>query len=540
MLYCVQVYFLGFRLMLTLKEIRKKISQVGSFIKDVGLETKNSNDAALQNYLTREQQASIINDMADLIQTMLDPDFSKKVSELITKYIDVIENIKSKISRLGSEEVRPKPINKFIACLQTAGEDLVKFRTKIVKEENDILLEQQYILDGLYQAMIYRFYGLRTSIDWVSRPKSFDLCGNKKTYDFCLLMDEPGLRCASGIDQVQTEEGPIEIIVNFYGTLDFASTMADLDKGGPGQELLKRHEHNLVKQLDALMSQLREQNATQHFRLRISGHSLGGALAKGFTHTLQRAIALQCSSPDEVINQILENQPKTPLKQLNALRRKLRDDQKKFVGLKHLNSIEGITLYALGAPGISHETDEHASLMTHLHDPNFLRVYHHFHERDIIPQFGEAEFLSGKVIPPNVATNKEICFLVPLNDWDIKFSQPLPFPGCNKAAMAAHNKIIHGEKNVVSTTRDLNGSDLTNKLKFSFLMIAVYEIFKIIVTLLAYSEWLRKKWDFLVTCPHKKMEEPKYSRYRQFTAPPLKQTEKLASINSFNPLLAKP
>lgn len=40
-----------------------------------------------------------------------------------------------------------------------------------------------------------------------------------------------------------------------------------------------------------------------------------------------------------------------------------------------------MTVYALGAPGLSKKTDRHASLFTYYHPVDFLNVYNHYHRK---------------------------------------------------------------------------------------------------------------------------------------------------------------
>lgn len=67
------------------------------------------------------------------------------------------------------------------------------------------------------------------------------------------LMDQPGLRCTATLPADINNQGPIELQLNFFGTIDWASKAADVDEGGPGQETLKRHEVTLLKQVHSVL-----------------------------------------------------------------------------------------------------------------------------------------------------------------------------------------------------------------------------------------------------------------------------------------------
>lgn len=266
-----------------------------------------------------------------------------------------------------------------------------------------------------------------------------------------------------------------------------------------------------------MIEHLAEKYPNRPINLRINGHSLGGSLAKGFAHSIQRALAVQDKKPEEVVSEIAKrlakkekeqqaggerinanspiyNSPETQ-NDLQSLSRQLEKDKKNFTRLKSLERLNKVTVYALGSPGVSKKTDDHATLLTYSHDSNFLSVYNHFHEEDLITKFGESEFLSGRKITPNIATNKNVVFKVGVTKWEIASEGTLPFPGITKKVMAVHNKMIfwHNqdfpENRVQTRVSDIHNVESPSREKFYFnpirvfLLTAVIKIIAAIVSL---------------------------------------------------------
>ncbi|MFT4060300.1 MAG: hypothetical protein QM652_12225 [Legionella sp.] len=384
--------------------------------------------------------------------------------------------------------------------------------------------ELENIQKGLYQHQLYTFtYHLSpdshksTRLNKNCLIKEIDYNQNKARYRVYPLMDQYGLRCTAAIP-ISIPSGPIELQINFFGTIDFAAEIADMEKEGPGQETLKKHEIKLLEQINSMIEQLNAIHPNKTFRLRLAGHSLGGALAKGFAHSLQRACAVQKNTPSTIIKNIKEelgkeiqiNNSILP-KVLQSLEKKLVVDKDKFKKFKALNKIEGITVYAAGAPGLGKTTDQHASLLTYNHQPDFLRVYNHFHREDIIPKFGTTEFLSGKNgITPRITTNKVIQYDIEITDEEIKKSLPGAFPGMTSRVMAAHNKLIYNSNQPIqSTIFEFKEFDyLLEKFPFSIYKRALYDALFLFKRFLASFETMTKLIPSLKSWPEEVIAKP--------------------------------
>lgn len=352
----------------------------------------------------------------------------------------------------------------------------------------DQKLEEKEIINGYYQRDI-------DIIQNTLLPKAISLPLNQRASinleasllafpDHCctLLFDRDGLRCAVS---VPLENSPfIEIQVVFFSTIDFRSCYIDLEAEGPGQETLKKHEKTILKKLDAVCGQVQEEFPLSLIRVRLSGHSLGGTLAKGFAFSLQRALAVLREKPDSIIRKIskglgLRQEHTQQLSWLDSLNRQLTADSNTFKELSHLGAISAIVVYALGAPGLGIRTNRLACLMTYFYDPRFLSVYHHHHKKDLFVAFGKTEFLSNKDgIQPRVTINKDIEFDVDLTSKNrINVKWVLPFPGITIDVMAYHNKSILDSsirQKIETQTKDLQDSALRDKSAFSKARYGLY------------------------------------------------------------------
>lgn len=266
--------------------------------------------------------------------------------ELISQYITSsdrfnVDELSQKIIELINEitkhfpEINVNDLDEAIHCLaQDQGlEGIIQQNDKELKD----------IKRGLYQGQLYSFtYELPKNRKSGSRlpvgpiEKAVGISQDRATYMVYPIMDQPGLKCTAAISK-QVSLGPIEIQINFFGTIDFASLSADIERGGPGQQTLKEHEAKLLKQVNSLIESMSAIHPNKTFRLRLAGHSLGGALAKGFAHSMQRACAIQENTPEAIVMKIkrelkeeasIENTVSDQVFQ--SLQKKLKADQDKL------------------------------------------------------------------------------------------------------------------------------------------------------------------------------------------------------------------
>ncbi|RJT47326.1 hypothetical protein [Legionella taurinensis] len=329
--------------------------------------------------------------------------------------------------------------------------------------------EFERIKSGEYQTKLYQFtYDNYAAIfQYKNQPVS--------DYEVHPLLNRPGLRCSAAVATDRSGD-TIELHINFVGTIDFASKHADIDDGGPGQETLKKHEKELINKVNDMVLALSKQHPDKKIRLRVAGHSLGGALAKGFVHTIQRAcIAQEEGGRDAIMTRISDAGFKHSDEA--RLRKKLNSDKEKFKNMTGLSQISGVTLYALGSPGVSRATDEDATALSHAHDRDFIRVYNHCEEGDITRRFGESEFLSGRYGKPNVKVNKAIRYEGEVDEYRKGKVQSLPFPGMTRTVMAKHNLTVLAEnhKRALDITA-LMSEKAEEKFDFSVLHWALFKV----------------------------------------------------------------
>ncbi len=326
------------------------------------------------------------------------------------------------------------------------------------------------IQSGYYRRQLYEFTYYCITPDYNIFECRGDEPWKKLNHSLYPLVNRPGFRCTAAIAEGATD--PIEIQINFFGTMDFASKYADIDNGGPGQDTLKRYEKELLLKINDMIKNIDTHG--KPIRLKLAGHSLGGSLAKGFCHSIQRACAVQNKTPQEIIDAIKAH-PNAQDLVINEPRllKKLTKDQGQFAGLSELRKISGVTVYALGAPGVSKETDQDATAMSYCQENHFLRVYNQYHEKDLIRKFGESEFLSGKHGRPNIITHKSFIYDFEISQEKKNAAKALPFPNTGQSVMALHNATIYANtKHKIIDTLD----DTEEKFVFPLYLWVVYKI----------------------------------------------------------------
>lgn len=80
------------------------------------------------------------------------------------------------------------------------------------------------------------------------------------------------------------------IYINWTGTHNVPTIVADLEKGGPGEESYRKEELDILQQINQCVASVAKRS-DRKLNIVVTGHSLGGALAQLNTHTLERAIA---------------------------------------------------------------------------------------------------------------------------------------------------------------------------------------------------------------------------------------------------------
>lgn len=421
---------------------RKKLTSHYDAIKAL---TTSMNEARLLN--PAEMQAVQVS-LSNFPETDLSGhDFSMLASEEFRETISKLdEDNKKKLIQLIQEKGLNEGLSKLKKMLKEKSAPLPVKEINEFSEENDMLC-------GEYRRQLYQF-----TYDLIDPNFNIFECGDNTVFrrmDHSVypLVNRPGFRCTVAIADTLTD--PVEIQINFFGTIDFASKHADIDEGGPGQETLKKYEKELLIKINNMIKDL--DTGGKPIRLKLAGHSLGGALAKGFTHTIQRACAVQEQEPNDIIDTIVENSKDQNLNMNRArLHKKLSKDKQSFAGLNHLSKITGVTIYALGAPGVSKETDQDATALSYFQGSDFLRVYNHYHEKDLIRKFGDTEFLSGTYGRPNVTTHKSLIYQYEISPEERDRHEGLPFPHIGPTVMAQHNASVNSNINhkIINTLDD--------------------------------------------------------------------------------------
>lgn len=391
-------------------------------------------------------------------------------------------------------------------------EDSIKKLKKMIvitKEIDNISREVVRINHGAYEyETITKSYGFKERCEAQKCLITSWNIGEQIIYP---LIYEYGFR-ATITTPIKADSDPVEIEINFLGTVDFASKLVDLDEGGPGQVAIKQHEAKLLEQVNHVIEQMARKYPDKTFRLRISGHSLGGALAKGFAHTMQRACAVLQEEPDKIIDKIQTKWKKNihnPVIKTDDLRAQLVADKATFNNFQALNKISGITVYALGAPGVSEATDKQGTMLTYYHHPDFLRMYHHHHKDDIMVKFGDTEFLSGKNGMPRVLVNKAITYDIKITPEDEAKAGTLPFPNVTKHVMAAHNKqILNAEVESVEIKELEHSEEILNKFVFLPIERLIYDVIFLFAKFAAAYESIVELFPSLRSLPVYNVDKP--------------------------------
>ena len=378
-------------------------------------------------------------------------DTSKKLIDLRTRLIAVTKELLPLRAKVGWMSLLDTTIDKLSALYQENAEQL-----QMKREYEDIIGRNSPPPSNS------RFFQRHSVRKYISYP----------------LMNQLGLRCTAEVQKYQNDS-PIEISIDFRGTKDMADLICDLETGGPGQKTIKKHELELVKQVNSVIHQVAIKHPQQPIRLRLNGFSLGGALAQCFTYTLQRAIALQNNTPEEIIENIKEGLGEQlsdlKIKQgIKQLTKQLSIDEKKFKQLPGLKKLVGITVCAQAAPGVSHEMDKKATLLSYYFKPEFFRMYHLFHKLDTVPRFGDCTLFAGLHGTPQIVFNKLIINTAPLEDVSRRYM--LPFPGITAEVMEAHRLAVtkdHSQQTILELTE---AKILRERFTFSYFRQAVYQV----------------------------------------------------------------
>jgi hypothetical protein len=315
---------------------------------------------------------------------------------------------------------------------------------------------------------------------WLSEGYFEDKYADSKSYQ---LLNKKGFRCNVSLSSFSDDF--VKLHISFRGTIDFASKYANLDMGSPGQDIFKKHEAELIKKLNEILVEIHEIYPNKPIYLQICGFSLGGALAKCLTHSVQRMkILSEFDSFDEnkmtACFQRLPDGIVNKDKLIAHLLSKLKVDSHRFnvpnAGLAGFKQLASVSLYTIGAPGVSYDMDRDASALSYLHPIDFIKTYYHFHKQDLIRRFGEAELFSGECMKPNVEMNKTIIYDTVLTEKKIANAPTLPFPYITKIVMTAHLS-APGDNATMSQVYDTsefvkNQSEV--KFKFSPLRWAIY------------------------------------------------------------------
>ncbi len=386
-------------------------------------------------------------------------------------YLQYLNDLRNALIRMNKKEVSLQTKYDLLSKLDVHISALDEEQKK-QKREHDLEREFTDIKRGFYQHCLYSFtYYLPTDRrhNYLFDLKKQEVClalsvpFNGLRYqdyvDYYLypLLNEPGLRCTLAFrDKPQKQN--LEIWINFYGEIDTNGLISLLEKGSPGEETVKKYAYTFETQLCYLLHQLSILYPKKQFHLILAGHSLGGALAMGLIHHLQKSIALQKDNPSLIMNKISKTMPEEMTqhrhftKDFIVLYNELINHQKKHFHSLVFKKIEGLTLYALNAPGVSQKLNNQAILMSYFFSLDFLRIYHHREKNDELTQFGECQlFAPNKIYAPHLRVNKVFHFelpLVPLPKTEIKLAF-LPFTP--SMAKTSHVQSIY-DINPINTT----------------------------------------------------------------------------------------
>ena len=284
------------------------------------------------------------------------------------------------------------------------------------------------------------------------------------SHDF---MQRAGFRC-----NYQLRKSAQVLVIEFEGTKDFFSLATDFEYHGPGSHTAKKYAFEFIAQLAKLLSRLQQENSehTNSITLVLSGHSLGGALAKYMLYEIMQVIALIKHNPAEIIAIIKQNiQHNQQLSKLatHELLNDLNKHYLKFRQLLQMEYINSIIVHTRGAPGVSFALNHNTTLLSYYTD-SYISVYQEFHAQDTITKYGECELFDGRFGTPNVRQNKAIQFdTLEEKSLESRLAKTV-FPGCSVAALHLHGKRLFDLKinKIQLIIINLVDSQLVNKMHF--------------------------------------------------------------------------
>lgn len=189
-------------------------------------------------------------------------------------------------------------------------------------KENQNLIDETYKAEYFAHHLIYQ-----KDIQALTEPTHLTTPFNS-TYTVYPLKDtisQAGLvACIFVSNDAKESSGSREVRLVFRGTGCRSSLLRDLDAKGAGASTLATDAQPILQQLNAIIS---DNKKNESIHLKISGHSLGGADAYGFSGFLFDAMAINQINSNPAIKNALEEQKKSihqtdmKLEALNKIKR---------------------------------------------------------------------------------------------------------------------------------------------------------------------------------------------------------------------------